>query len=116
MEQDLQEEIQYLQESIKRIDGKDSLFGNIGNRVHGILELGIATMGLYTATKYDFPFSTFCYTVGAGFAIDGLSALLTGSMHYTLFRITKTHPKYKLEKLLAQSQNNLVNSSQNKIS
>jgi len=87
-----------LQYQIHRIDGH-SLFNNIGNRIHGLLEIGISIMSYSTATKYNFPINTALYLIGTTFVIDGISSLITGKLHYVFFRVTKSHPKYELERL-----------------
>ena len=94
----IEKQIEDLQYQIKRIDGHTRL-GNIGNRFHGALEIGLSAMCAYVGTKCNFPINLIPYTIGLEFVIDGVGALLTGKLHYVLFRVTKVHPKYKLEKL-----------------
>ncbi len=94
----IEEQIQDLQYQIKRIDGHTRL-GNIENRFHGALEITLGAIGAYAGTKCNFPINFVPYAISLGFIVDGIGALLTGKLHYVLFRIIKVHPKYKLEKL-----------------
>ena len=93
----IDEEVEDLQYQIHKIDGK-SLGYNIGNRIYGLGKIGLQVF-LYYATDQD-PLSLLYLPV----AIDGAADLVTGKHHTLLFRLTKAHPKYKLEKLLAARQ------------
>lgn len=95
---EIEKQIEDLQYQIKRIDGHTRI-RNISNRFHGALEIGLGALWAYVGTKFDFPISVLPYAIGLGFTIDGIGTLLTGKLHYVLFRATKTHPKYKLENL-----------------
>ena len=93
-----QEKIEDLEYQIKKIDGH-TLACNIGNRVHGILGIGLGLISAYVGTKCHFPLDVVPYLIGAGFVIDGVGSLATGKLHYVLFRATRTHPKYELKRL-----------------
>ena len=94
----IEEQIEDLQYQIKRIDGHTQI-RNISNRFHGALEIGLGVLWAYVGAKCNFPINIAPYAIGLGFAIDGAGTLLTGKLHYVLFRVTKVHPKYKLENL-----------------
>ena len=93
----IDEEIENLQYQIHKIDGK-SLGHNIGNRIYGLGKLGLQIF-LYYATDKN-PLSLLYLPV----AIDGAADFITGKHHTLMFRLFRAHPKYKLEKLLAELQ------------
>ena len=59
-------------------------------------------MCYYVGSKWNFPINVAPYLIGTGFVIDGIGSLATGKLHYVLFRATKAHPKYELQRLEEQ--------------
>lgn len=97
----IEEKIKDLEYVLTKVDGK-STFHNIGNRLFGLVEISLGSAFAYFNREYNFPVDAISYVIGAGFILDGLSTLATGKLHYALFRVTKSHPKYELEELKSQ--------------
>ena len=95
---EIKEQVEDLQYQIKRVDGHTRIM-SIGNRFHGALEIGLGVLWAYVGTKCNFPINIAPYAISLGFAIDGVGTSLTGKLHYAWFKVTKSHPKYKLEDL-----------------
>lgn len=94
----IDEEIEVLKEHVARLDGH-SWKKNINNRVFGLLGASLGALISYAANDMPSPADYLGYAVGAGFLLDGLATTATGKFHYLLFRLTRTHPRYKLEEL-----------------
>ena len=98
MDQTLQERIKDLETQKNKLE-HPSLEDNIINRISGTLNLGIGALAIYLGTKYNFPVNIIPYLIGSEIIADGLAMAFTGEKHYVLFRLTRVHPKYELEKL-----------------
>ena len=101
----IDEQIEDLQYQIKRIDGHTKT-GNVCNRTHGLFGIGVGTMFYYIGSELNFPINIAPYLIETGFIMDGIGSLATGKLHYVLFRAIKVHPKYELERLEKQKENN----------
>ncbi len=99
------EEIEDLQDQIARIDG-NTTSRNILNRIFGALGIGIGALSIHIGNQYDAPINIFPYIFGATTTIDSVGSLLTGKLHYILYRLTRVHPKYKLERVLQEVEQN----------
>ncbi|MFT4326946.1 MAG: hypothetical protein ACMXYK_05580 [Candidatus Woesearchaeota archaeon] len=104
----LDDKIEDLHSIIRRIDGHTKV-SNIVNRAHGVLGIGLGLMCYHLGNHAGFPMNVPSYAIGTGFVIDGISSLATGKMHYVLFRVTKAHPKYELQKLEKQKNYTVPN-------
>jgi len=87
----LDEQIEDLQYQIRKIDGH-TLLGNIGNRVYGLLGLGLSSVATYHC-PYLAP-------ITIPFSVEMIGDIVTGKHHFISYRLLKIHPKYELEKLL----------------
>ena len=94
----IEEEIEDLQYQINKIDGK-SLGWNIGNRVYGAIGVALPIFVYYATGKNPWAL------IGLPLVIDGVGDLFTGKHHFLSYRLFKTHPKYKLEKILLEQEN-----------
>jgi hypothetical protein len=103
----IDEQIEDLQYQIRRIDGHSRMI-NIGNRIHGLLEIGIGAMWYWLGFKMhqslDVPLDIPAYIIGTGFLLDGVGSAATGKLHYVLYRVLKVHPQYKLQQLESQRE------------
>jgi len=95
MEQDLENKIEDLRYQIKKIDGHIPLT-NIGNRIYGLCGL----TGSAIATYYV----PWLAPISIPFALEMIGDIATGKHHFISYRLLKAHPKYKLEKLLAEQK------------
>lgn len=97
---EIDKEIEDLRYQTHKIEGK-SLRWNITNRLYGLGKVGMCFL-LYYATDQN-PWSLLTLPI----AIDGAADLATGKHHTLLFRLLRAHPKYKLEKLVLETNNNV---------
>ncbi len=98
----LDEKIEDLNYQIKKIDGH-TLAGNIGNRLYGLGHIGFQLFLYYASNKSPFALLYLPLT------IDSIADVFTGKHHTLIFKLTKVHPKYELEKLEKQKELNKNN-------
>ena len=93
---DLDERITILQNQMKNIDGT-TLLSNVGNRVYGLIGLGLFSLSTYyihDLAPLTIPLS-----------VEMIGDIVTGKHHFISYRLFKIHPKYSLDKLIAEKQN-----------
>ncbi len=91
----LDEQIEDLQYQIRKIDGHTIMY-NVGNRIYGLLGLGLSTVATYHC-PYLAP-------IIIPFSVEMIGDIVTGKHHFISYRLFKIHPKYELEKLLVEQQ------------